>query len=650
MTCCQSAPNPSPATAGHLSQFAWFRIGLLILLGGLSMYLSLAINISPSDSLARHTIHTLLATASGLALIAGGIPILRNSLVRRITLEQLFLIGLVGSYAASLFSSFTGTGHIYYEVVIILLAIYHLGQTITRFQTRRLGRLEEEIPGLTGQARIVSCEDFSEIPVAQVTSGQLLEVRPGEVIPADGEIQVGSAFVEQLAHTGEPFPKSLNPGDAVLAGFRVLDGTIRIRATASGTARELDRLLDACETSGSTPAESLAQAVLRFFVPGVLAIAGLTVLGWWLLSDDPARALFNGLAVTIVACPCGLGLAIPLATRRSLTHLRMLGFVPHAPDFLARLAEVDAVAFDKTGTLASSQLTLKNIEIRPGTPEQILSWIAAIQRHFPHPVARPFYTIAQPADLENLSVTPIPGRGIEAHFSDGTTTRHLTICNHLQLSETQIAGKESETTHPSASADRTLFFILNGQPVGRAELNELSREGALEAIDATLAAGFPTEILTGDATVADAFSSRIPALTGLSTTQKARHVSGKRAQGHKTLVIGDGLNDTEAMRAAHASIALGTESRAASAVATATLTHNDLRTIPRALALARITKTTLTRLLTLTLIYNFIGITLAAAGLLHPVTAAILMLASSATVLAFAQQKLSIPEKSFDLD
>ena len=629
MSCCQCAPAPPPARRERTFALPWLRIGALILLGGLSMYLSLAINLTPAIGSSRNIIHGILACASGLALVIAAPPIFKNAFVRRITLEQLFLIGLLGSYAASLCSSFTGIGHIYYEVVIILLAIYHLGQAVTRIQIKRFGHLENQIPGLRSVARVVSENGITEAPIAAVTAGQLLEIRPGEVIPADGIIESGDAFIEQLAHTGEPFPSPLQPGATAFAGSRVLDGTIHLRATSSGTDRELDRLLESCESASQAPSDSLAGKILRFFIPAVVLIAILTILAWSFIGS-PAQALFNGLAVTIVACPCGIGLAIPLAIRNSHARLRLLGLIPHTSDLLERLASIDIIAFDKTGTLSSPILILEHISIAPSAPPALRSWLAAIQRHSTHPIARPLWNIAEPAALGNLIITPIPARGISATFSAVGMSHTLIVCNQLYL-------LENHPDHPPESTGvRAIHFILDGEIVGQAHFREESREGAAIAIDQLIASGYRVEILTGDSTVPEIFSSRIPCSTGLTTGQKAATVRQRQESGHKVLLVGDGLNDTEAMIAAHASIALGPEAQAASSVASATLSHHDFSVLKEALQLSGFTKRKLTRLLVFTLAYNFIGIAFAASGLLHPVIAATLMLASSITVLASA--------------
>jgi cation transport ATPase len=246
-----------------------------MLLGGLTMTLSLALNLTPPSGTPRTTLHALLAILSGAALVVSAPPIFAKVFVRRVTLEQLFFIGLLGSYAASLYSSLTGVGFIYYEVVVILLAIYHFGQAFTSRQIARLSELERQVPGLRSRVRLIAGGGAREVAVSDVEAGQLIEVRPGEVIPIDGIIEKDAAFVEQLPHTGEPFPSPLEPGSPVLAGSKVLDGTIRVRTTSGGRERELDRLLASCHTSLPSPSASLADRVLRFFIPVVVLVVAL---------------------------------------------------------------------------------------------------------------------------------------------------------------------------------------------------------------------------------------------------------------------------------------------------------------------------------------------------------------------------------------
>lgn len=635
--CCSSAPkkvepsccstsSPDPA----FPLLRWLRLGLSILLAGLSMYLSLALNLDPPDEPARTILHTVLAVITGAGLIVLAWPILKNALVPRLTLEHLYLLGLVGAYSASLYSSVTDIGHIYYEVVLILLAIYHLGQLVLHNQTQKATDLAQHIPGLATTATLVGGNGTQTLPNSEIQRGQTLRIAPGGVIPADGFIASGSAFVEELAHTGEPFPAAKGPGDALLAGCKVLDGTIDLTTTSSGKNRELDRLLAACKNTPPTPAENLAQRILTYFVPTVVVITLLTAAVWTFLFHNPSQALFNALAVTIVACPCALGLAIPLAARKALLNFRLLGLIPHQPDLAERLATIDTVAFDKTGTLSHPRLTLDKLSLTADAPAELSSWLATIQRKSTHPVARPFWKLEEPAELPDLKIRPLPARGIQATFTWQGKAHTLLLGNHQLLVES--TGETSEST------TRNLHLILDGQPVATAYLTESPRNSSLATLTDLAARGLRLQLLTGDTSCPESYRQLLDVHTGLTTVQKADIIQSEQASGHKTLYLGDGLNDTQALRSAHAGIALSSGSQAAASTAHATLTHDDLTILPAAIDLARTARQRLTRLLAFSLAYNAIGITLAATGLLHPVAAALLMLASSMTVLALVNR------------
>ncbi len=631
-SCCSC--HPPTAAAQQPQVAAWHRhlpLGLAILLAGLSMTFSLALNLDPPAEPARTVLHGVLAALTGIGLIFLGWPILRGALVPRLTLEHLYLIGLCGAYTASIYSTATGVGHIYYEVVLILLAIYHLGQFALRHHTEKAADLARHLPGLETPAQLITADGLRNIPAAAVVAGQHVRVDAGGLVPVDGVIASGQAFIEELAHTGEPFPAARQPGDRVLAGARVLDGSLDITATRAGSDRELDRLLAACRDSMPSPAENLARRVLAWFVPAVVLMA-LGTAGFWLfVKNAPAEALFNALAVTIVACPCALGLAIPIAARKALVRLRLLGLTAQQPDLIERLAVIDTVAFDKTGTLSHPRLGLDALEATAAAPAELASWLAAIQRRSTHPVARPFWNLASPAQLADLTVEILPARGIEARFTHHGVPHRLRVGNERLLAETPAH-------HDSSS--RCLHVLLDDRCIATARLAESPRETAMATLDALREMGLQRILLTGDTACPAHYRETLEIHTALTAAQKAELLRARQHDGRRVLFVGDGLNDSEGLRAAHLGIALHSGSGAAGATASAVLAHDDLSVLPKAIQIARTTRRRLVRLLTFSLGYNAIGITLAATGLLHPVAAALLMFASSATVLTVVNRSI----------
>lgn len=630
---CHAAPTkreiPAPTVPLETVWHRHIHLGLAILLAGLSMTLSLALNLDPPAAPTRTILHSVLAVLTGIGMLVLGWPIFRGAIVPRLSLEHLYLIGLLGAYAASLYSTISGVGHIYYEVVLILLAIYHLGRFALRHHSEKAADLARHLPGIETPAQVI-IDDHTEIrPVTEVLAGQQVRIDAGDWLPVDGTIVRGRAFIEELAHTGEPFPAARQPGDRVLAGSRVLDGTIDVTASCSGREREVDRLLTACRDAVPSPAENLAQRVLTGFVPAVIAVALGTAAFWLWVMHAPAAALFNSLAVTIVACPCALGLAIPIAARKALMRLRMLGIVAQQPDLIERLAAIDAVAFDKTGTLSHPRLGLDTLEIVADAPPELRSWLAAIQRRSTHPVARAFWNLSQPAALTDLTIETLPARGIQASFTHDGTAFHLRIGNELIL---------DESPQPSDSRARRLYILLNHHIVAIAHLTETPRETALHTLNMLRDLGVRRMLLTGDTACPEVYRSSLEVHTALTAAEKAMRLNHYRKEGLHVLFVGDGLNDSEGLRSAHLGIALRSGSGAAAATAHAMLMHDDLSVLSQAIVIARATRSRLVRLLFFSLGYNAIGMSLAATGILHPVAAALLMFASSATVLTFVNR------------
>jgi cation transport ATPase len=597
------------------------------------MYLSLGANLGNPQGLARHLIHGTLAMVAGGVILGLGWPILasgwKDLRAGDITLEHAFLIGILGSYGASIHSSVSGDGPIYYEVAVVLIAIYLFGRNVTGRQIRHQANLALAIPGLRETATISTDGIRSELSVREIRTGQLVVLEEGETIPVDGVIAEGRAYVEQQAHTGETYPQPRAPGDRVLAGSVLLDGGLTVRATSDGDAREIDRLmasLAAC--AAPVKAEALARRILGFFVPTVLGIAILTVIVWTLLGR-PAEGWINALTVTVVACPCALGVAIPLAVRRGRMELALLGIIPARAGFLDRLAEIDSVAFDKTGTLSDPRLELAALEVDPDAPPRWIDWVIAIQRKSSHPVARPFWKLTgtgspPPTDLR---VETIPGRGVRALFHDEGRAREILIGNRHLLDDLSISV-------PPGGTERALHVVMDDRIVATARLEESTRENSSDALAKLLRDGYELSILTGDSTVPDEYRlGSVQVQTGLSSAEKAGWISG-RSSSRRILYVGDGLNDCEGFALAHGSIALKSGNAAAQELAGAVICHDDIGVIPTALRQTKALRGRLDGILRFSFLFNATGIGLAACGMLDPVVAAALMFASSIFVIS----------------
>jgi len=619
---------------------SWLRLGIAALLAGLTMYLSLGANLGDPQGLTRTAIHgTLIIICGGVMLVLGW-PIFESGWkdlrAGKITLEHAFLIGILGSYGASIHSSVSGDGPIYYEVAVVLIAIYLFGRNVTGRQIRQQANLAHAIPGLRETATILSDGILSEVSVGAIQKGQLVVLQEGETIPVDGVVEAGCAYVEQQAHTGETYPQPRAPGDKVLAGSVLLDGGISIRSSADGNRREIDRLMASLTACDAAPvkAEALASRILAFFVPTVLGIAILTAIVWTLLGR-PAEGFINALTVTVVACPCALGVAIPLAIRRGRMELAMLGIIPAQAGFLDRLSEIDSVAFDKTGTLSDPRLELAKLEFHENAPPRLLDWVIAIQKKSSHPVARPFWKLSGSGSTppEDLNVESIPGRGIRASFAGDGQPCEVLIGNRHLLDDLAIPA-------PAGGPERALYIIMENRVVATARLEESTRGNSAAALQHLSEDNYEVSILTGDSTVPDEYRlDSIQVEFGLSSREKAAWISRRNAT-RRILYVGDGLNDCESFALAHASLALKTGNPTARDIAQAVLLHDDVAVIPLALRQMKALRKQLAGILRFSFIFNASGVSLAACGMLHPVVAAVLMFASSMFVISRIQRSV----------
>jgi heavy metal translocating P-type ATPase len=616
-SCCQ-CKAPDAGAREPVRTLGWMRLAIAGFVAAQSMIFSLAVNISPPAEPARTALHAALALSAVVVFLLLGLPLLRaawsGARRGRIVFEQLFLVGIFGAFGASLVSTFTGTGHVYYEIVAILLAIHTFGRILG--DNRRSAALEAA--NALGR-EFDSCERvdaggrISTVPVRNVRIGDTVLVAAGAAIPVDGTVITGTALVNESALTGEPFPVVKREGDTALAGSHSLDGALRIRVT--DTSRRLDTILSRVATARSHPSrlEREADRLVVWFLPVVLTISTATFV-FWTLRSGWVVGLFNALAVVLVACPCSMGLATPIAIWSALADLARRGLVARDSDLVERLAGIDAVFFDKTGTLGQERLDIVDFAAAPGIDRgELLREVASLEAASNHPIALAFRSHATGSDARDVRL--IPGVGIAGRVGD----------TEIQIGNTPPPDDTlSDLLRESGAASHMLYIQRNRAPAGIALLRERLRDSSSQTLSALDAAGIPWAVLTGgrDDTLGLANTH-----TGLSPEAK---IDRMRAFSSRALFVGDGINDAPAMAEAHVSLCISGGSAVASEAAMGEV--HDLREIPHAIARCRATVRAIRRNLLFAATYNFIGITLAACGLLHPVAAALLMLVSSFTV------------------
>jgi len=624
------------------------RFAVALLLAGQSMMLGLAINLSPPEPETLRLLQTivLIATLAVVGLL--GWPLARSACEefrrRRVTLEALFVTGMLGATAASLQSFVSGEGPIYFEIVSVLLVVYTLGRRVTaQNRDRTLNAVRAWSQRLATCRLIDLAGELHQVAVSSVRQGDMVAVGPGETVTVDGEIVRGKGFIQDTPVSGEPFARVCRPGDRVLAGSISLDAGFELRALCLGNGRQVDTLLAAVASAcqKSAPAQARANQLAQLLFPIVITTA-LATFAFWTLRAGWHVGLFNALSVLLVACPCALGLATPLALWSAIGRLAERGLVVTRADFVERLAGVDRVVFDKTGTLTENSCGLIGITTASEGAERVrlLSWIAAVQVMSDHPVARAFTKLSRehnPGAVQVLSIRNVAGLGVEAIIETEAGEKHFLRLGRpewfgrLERSEAEALSRQL----PVASGMR-VDVELNGQLAAVALVSDRLRDSAADAIKTLKNMNLAVQVMTGDSQGREAAELVPDIQASLLPAEKLRAVEEMTRSGVHPLFVGDGMNDAGALAAAHAGVALDPSDGLAAASAMATLHHGDLRVIPWAIGICRRATTIIHLNLLWAVAYNLLGIILAALGLLHPVAAALIMMISSLGVVWFS--------------
>lgn len=621
----------------------WWKLALGTILAGQGMLLGLAVNLSELPSSARFTLQSVvLASTLLVAALLGGplVEAVRQTLLRgRLTMEALFVVAIAGALGASLQSYLTGRGPIYFEVVAVLLVIYCLNNLLrARARFSAVTATRSWLDQLSNARLLDENGHAKTVPVTSIGIGDLVEVHPGESITIDGVITRGQAFVCETPLSGEPFAVVRRVGDEVAAGSVVEDATLRLQATVSGDARQVDAVLSAVEQARRTqiPLQTQIDRWTQFFLPAVLLVACGTAVFWWQQSGWE-QAMFYAMSVLLVACPCALGLAAPLAIWATMSHFANRGLVAHRAEFVERLASVDHAVFDKTGTLTHDNAAVADVSVAPHiSRDKLFSWVSAAERHSHHPVARALAACvdddAGTAPTSHLQLHTHPGSGLEATFVDCCGQQR-----RLRAGTPEWIDAASEEYQQLRSAlqveqGQTIAIEVDGRLAAVCLIRESVRPSAAEAWSDCEKLGLRVSVLTGDCVERARAAGFVNAHGRLSPLDKVRLIEEWESNGESCLFVGDGINDAAALGHASASIALSSGADLARANAGATLLSGDLTVVPWAVELSRRAMQLIRTNLMWAATYNAVGMAMAAAGYLHPIAAALLMVGSSLIV------------------
>lgn len=568
-----------------------------------------------------------------------------------------FLYSAAAMLAPHLFPAVAeGKPALYFEAAAVITVLAILGQVLELRARQKTGDAIRALVGLVpATARRVTPGDHDEdIPLAEVRPGDVLRVRPGERIPADGTVLEGRSAVDESMLTGEPVPAEKAPGAKVVGGTVNGAGSFTVRVEQTGEASLLARIvaLVAAAQRSRAPVQAIADRVASFFVPAVLAVAAITFAAWLALGPAPSLplAFSNAVAVLIIACPCALGLATPMSITVAIGRGARAGILVRNGAALQGLARIKAVALDKTGTLTEGKPSLCRIVPAPGwTENALLSLAASLERASEHPLAAPILAAARARGYEHPatdSAEAVPGGGIRGIVSG--TQACIGSTSFLRAQGTRDLAPLEESAAPfQARGETALFIAAGGEPAGFLTVADPVKPSSREAVAELGSLGLRTAMLTGDnpatAAVVASAAGVGDVRAGLAPADKLAAIHDLRARFGPVAMAGDGINDAPALAAADTGIAMGTGAGVAMESAAVTLVSGDLRGIARAVRLGRAAAVNIRQNLLFAFAYNALGIPVAAGALypwtgllLDPMIAGLTMSLSSVCVIANA--------------
>ncbi len=544
--------------------------------------------------------------------------------------------------------------HLYFEASAVVITLVLLGKRLESRAKRRTASAIRALTALRPERARLRRPDGSEaeIDVAALRVGDMVVVRPGERLPADGTVRAGASQVDEALITGESVPVAKAAGDRVVGGAINGDGLLVVEAVAVGAEATLARIIRLVEDAqaAKAPIQRLVDRVSAVFVPVVLGLALLTFLGWWLVAGAGVEAaLIDAVAVLVIACPCALGLATPTAIMAGTGVAARHGILIKDAEALEVAHALDTVAFDKTGTLTEGRPTVTELEPAPGIARaDLLRRAAALQAGSEHPLAR---AVAALAAAEGVSppaasdLRALPGRGVAA-VVEGRTLRlgSRRLMDEDGVDLTALAARAEAL----ARDGRTVSWLAEAgrdpdqapRLLGLIAFGDAMKPSAAAAVAALRRRGLRIVMLTGDnrgsaARAAEALG--LDAVTAeLLPEDKAAAILRLKAGGRRVAMVGDGVNDAPALAAADVGIALSSGTDVAMHAAGITLMRGDPVLVADAVDIARRTYAKIRQNLFWALAYNVVGIPLAAAGLLSPMVAGAAMAFSSVSVVGNA--------------
>ncbi|MDK8756106.1 heavy metal translocating P-type ATPase [Acinetobacter radioresistens] len=549
-------------------------------------------------------------------------------------MNSLVAVGTLAAYSFSLVATFIpeilpqGTVHVYYEAAAVIVSLILLGRYL---EAKAKGRTSQAIQHLIGMqaktARIYRDGQVIEVPVAEVTTDTIVEIRPGERVPVDGEVVEGRSYIDESMITGEPVPVEKHSGDQVVGGTINQNGTLNIRATAIGESSVLAQIIRMVEQAQGSklPIQMLVDKVTMWFVPMVMLLATLTFIVWFIFGPEPALtfSLVNAVAVLIIACPCAMGLATPTSIMVGTGRGAEMGVLFRKGEALQLLQEVKVVAVDKTGTLTEGKPLLTDFHVQQSFEhKKVLQIVASVEAKSEHPIA---LAIVQAAEQQKINLLPVTafdsvtGSGIKAEV-EGQSVQ-IGADRYMQQLGLNVTSFEQEAARLGQEGKTPIYVAINHKLAAIIAVADPIKETTYAAINALHQLGLMVAMITGDNRhTAQAIAARLhidQVVAEVLPDGKVEVVRQLQQQYGRVAFVGDGINDAPALAQADVGLAIGTGTDVAIEAAEVILMSGNLEGVPNAIALSKATISNIRQNLFWAFVYNIALIPIAA-GVLYP--------------------------------
>lgn len=531
-------------------------------------------------------------------------------------MNTLVAVGTAVAYFYSIYAMFTGR-EVYFESAAYVTVFVLLGDAMEeKMHSNASNALAKLVDLQAKDAAVLRYGEFVKVPLEQVKPGDTIRVKPGEKIPVDGVITDGSTTIDESMVTGESMPVTKKKGDNVVGSTINTNGTFTFKATKVGSDTMLAQIVDLVKKAQTShaPIQNLTEKISNIFVPVVLIIAIITFVIWYVfLGATLVNAMLFAVSVVVIACPCALGLATPTALMVGTARSAKMGVLIKNGEVLEEVSDIDTVVFDKTGTITVGKPQVTNVV---GDKNKVLTIAASLEENSEHPLATAVVKAAKEAKTEIKSIqnfAAIEGRGVKANYGN----QEAFVGSDRLLEDISISQEMKDQALQLQKEAKTVVYVgLGNDIIGLIAIQDVPKASSKQAIAELKKRGLKTVMLTGDnQNVAEAIGREVgidQVIAGVLPTEKAAEIKKLQDEGNKVAFVGDGINDAPALSTADVGIAMGSGTDIAIESGGIVLVQNDLMGVVRALEISKKTFNRIKLNLFWALIYNTIGIPIAA--------------------------------------